>query len=281
MANTATKSRAQSLINYWPKVALLAIVSVLAFGCGLRSHPVKGGRKEITIRVAAASDLKFALDELILAFAKDNPGVVVEPSYGSSGNFYSQLSNQAPFDLFLSADRDYPRKLIDAGLADATSEFIYGVGRIVVWTTKARNLDVQTLGIAALQAPGVQKIAIANPAHAPYGRAAEAALKSLGVYDSVNDRLVLGENISQTAQFVESGAADIGVIALSLALAPKMESAGQYWVVPEDAYPKMEQVGVILTRTTERSSTEALRAFIISTPGREILKRYGFQVPEE
>src|SRR5262249_16120402 len=149
------------------------------------------------------------------AFHAANPKLKVTPTYGSSGNFYSQLTHEAPFDVYLSADIEYPRKLIAANLADG--EFLYGVGRIVVWVPKASPLDVEKLGIEALADPSVRKISSANPAHAPYGRAAEAAMKKLGVYEAVQERLVLGENIAQTAQFVESGAADVGVIALSLA----------------------------------------------------------------
>src|SRR4029077_6100604 len=134
---------------------------------------------------------------------------------------------QAPFDIFFSADIDYPRKLIDAGLADADSEFLYAEGRSVGWVPNSSPLDLETLGIRAVADPSVRKVAIANPQHAPYGRAAEAALKTLGAYDAVKDRLVFGENIAQAAQFVESGAADVGLIALSLALSPAMKDKGR------------------------------------------------------
>ncbi len=140
--------------------------------------------------------------------------------FGSSGNFYAEIGNQAPFDVFLSADSEYPRRLIEAKLAIADSIFVYGVGHIVLWVPNASPLDLPRLQMRALEAASVKRVAIANPQHAPYGRAAQAAIKSAGVYDRIASKLVLGENIAQTFQFAQSGAADIGIVALSLALAP-------------------------------------------------------------
>src|SRR5262249_11432227 len=182
---------------------------------------------------------KFAFDEVASEFRKQNPGIKVTVTYGASGNFFAQLSNKAPFDLYLSADIDYPRKLIDAGLAVKESEFVYAVVHLVVWVPNGASLDLEKLGLRAVADPAVKKLAVANPKHAPYGRAAEAALKKAGVYGDVKDRLVLGENIAQTAQFVESGSADAGLIALSLALAPTMRDKGRYWAVPPDTYPPL------------------------------------------
>jgi molybdate transport system substrate-binding protein len=236
---------------------------------------------EREVQVAAAADLKFAFDDLTSEFQRKKPGVKVTATYGSSGNFYAQLSNKAPFDLFLSADIDYARKLIDSGLASKESLFIYAVGRIVIWVPNGSKLDLDKLGIKAVAEPSVKKLAIANPKHAPYGRAAEAALKKSGVYDAVKDRLVLGENIAQTAQFVESGSADVGIIALSLAMAPTMRDKGQYWMIPLDTYPPLEQAGVVLTWAKDTDATRALRDFMTGKEGRVILKRYGFMVAGE
>ena len=233
------------------------------------------------VSVAAASDLKYALDELIVEFEKAHPNIDVEPTYGSSGNFFAQLSNKAPFDIFLAADIDYPRKLIEQGQADKESEFLYAIGHLVVWVRNESPLDVTGQGVQALVDPSVRKIAIANPKHAPYGRAAEAALKHLGIYEQLQDRLVLGENIAQTAQFVESGAADVGIIALSLAMAPAMKERGRYWNVPLDAYPRLEQGGAILNWAKDREATNTLRSFVTSEQGRTTLRRYGFQLPGE
>jgi molybdate transport system substrate-binding protein len=247
-------------------------------GCGGQKAPSSPERE---VRVAAAADLKFAFDDLASEFQGKNPALKVTATYGSSGNFYAQLSNKAPFDLFLSADIDYPRKLIDGGLALKESLFVYAVGRIVVWVPNGSRLDVNKLGMSAVADPSVKKLAIANPKHAPYGRAAEAALKKTGVYDAVKDRLVLGENIAQTAQFVESGSADVGIIALSLALAPNLRNKGLYWPVPLDTYPQMEQAGVITTWAKNTEAARALRDFMARKEGQVILKRYGFMLPGE
>jgi molybdate transport system substrate-binding protein len=232
------------------------------------------------LRVAAASDLKFALDQLATEFHAEQPAIRVQITYGSSGNVYAQLQNQAPFDLYLSADIDYPRKLAAAGHALDTNVFRYAVGRIVVWAANKSPLDVEQLGIQSLLAPSVERIAIANPRHAPYGAAAVAALTSLGVYEQVQPKLVYGENIAQTAQFVQSGAADIGILALALAIAPPMRDAGRYWEIPLDAYPAMEQGGLILKWTKDAAAARAFRDFVLGDRGRAVLSRYGFFLPE-
>jgi molybdate transport system substrate-binding protein len=220
------------------------------------------------------------MDDLVVAFAKARPDIAVSVSYGSSGNFLSQVSNGAPFDLFFSADIEYPRRLAEAGLAPTGSEFLYAVGRIVVWVPSASRVQVSQ-GVKALTAPAVRRIAIANPRHAPYGRAAEAALRAAGVYEAVKDKLVLGENVAQTAQFVQSGAADAGIIALSLAIAPALVNEGRYFEVPLDAYPRMEQGGIILGRARDLEAARAFRDFVLGTHGRATLKRYGFFLPGE
>jgi molybdate transport system substrate-binding protein len=230
--------------------------------------------------VAAAADLKFAFDDIAAAFRRAHPDIQVRPTYGSSGNFFAQLQNRAPFDLFLSADVDYPRRLIERGDAAPDSLFVYAVGHIVLWVPRSSSLAVEQLGTATLSDPAVRKIAIANPRFAPYGRAAEAALKKLGLYDRVQDRLVLGDNVAQAAQFVQTGAADIGIIGLSQALAPTLRDAGRYWEIPTEAYPRMEQGGVILSWAKDRAGAETLRAFVTGTEGRGLLRRYGFALPE-
>jgi molybdate transport system substrate-binding protein len=240
------------------------------------SRPAPPSQK---LTVAAAADLQFALAEIAHAFHAAHPDVEVSPVYGSSGNFYAQVRGGAPFDLFLSADVDYPRKLAAEGLALPDSLFLYGVGRIALWIPAASPLDLAALGIRALEQPIVHHVAIANPQHAPYGRAAEAALRSLGVYAGVAPKLVLGENIAQTLQFVQSGAAEAGIVALSLALAPSVQGQGRYWEIPLDAYPRIEQGGIILTRAPGPAAS-AFRAFLLGAEGRRILKQYGFYLPE-
>ena len=209
--------------------------------------------EEITI--AAASDLNFAFKEIVVEYEKTT-GNHVKLTLGSSGNFFAQIQNGAPFDLYFSADITYPRKLEEAGLTVPGSFYQYAVGRIVLWTGNESRIDV-TQGFEALRDPTVKKIAIANPKHAPYGRAAVAAMEHAHVYDHVKDKLVLGENISQAAQFVESGAADVGIIALSLALAPPMQAAGHYWEIPADAYPPIEQGAVMIMGGKNQKSAKA------------------------
>jgi molybdate transport system substrate-binding protein len=229
------------------------------------------------LRVAAAADLKFALDELVVKFQTAHKGERVEVSYGSSGNFFAQLSNRAPFDLFFSADVDYPKKLEAAGLGIEGSLFTYAVGRIVVWVPRSSPLEIEATGLKALVQ--ARRIAIANPIHAPYGRAAEAALRFYGVYDDVKDRLALGENVAQAAQFVQTSAADAGIIALSLALAPAMQSEGRYWEVPREAYPRLEQGGIILQWAHDAQAARSFRDFVLGPGGRSTLERYGFSLP--
>jgi molybdate transport system substrate-binding protein len=241
--------------------------------------PAKPPAGKQEVRVAAAADLQFALADVVQAFRDRHPGTDVRVTYGASGTFFAQLSNRAPFDLYLSADIEYPRKLVEQGLADRDSAFLYAVGHLVVWVPRSSGIDVEKLGVKALLDPAVKKVAIANPRTAPYGRGAEAALRSLGVYEGVKDKLVLGENIAQAAQFVRTGSADAGVLALSLALAPPMRDQGRYWEVPLDAYPRLEQGGVILSWAQDRQAAAAFRSFLLGDEGRAILKRYGFVLP--
>jgi molybdate transport system substrate-binding protein len=229
------------------------------------------------ITIAAASDLKFVFTEIVAEYEKTT-GNHVRLTLGSSGNFFAQIQNGAPFDLFFSADIGYAKKLEEAGLAIPESLYPYAVGRIVLWAGNGSHLDLSK-GLEILRETMIKKIAIANPKHAPYGRAAVAAMEHAQVYNRVKDKLVLGENISQAAQFVESGAADVGIIALSLALAPPMQAAGHYWEIPADAYLPIEQGAVMLMGGKNRESAKAFLSFIQGAEGQTVMKRYGFAVP--
>jgi molybdate transport system substrate-binding protein len=231
------------------------------------------------VRVAAASDLRFAMDELIAAWASAHAGIPVEATYGSSGNFLSQIKEGAPFDVFFSADAEYPRELEKAGLAETGTTRLYGIGQIVVWVPTASALDVGRRGLEALTDPSVRTIAIANPEHAPYGRAAVAAMKTAGVYETVQPKLVLGENVSQAAQFVESGNADVGVLALSLAVASPLAEKGRYAVVPIESYPRLEQGAIVLGSAVDPEAARAFLDFVLGSDGRAVLDRYGFLLP--
>lgn len=234
--------------------------------------------KKTSITIAAASDLKFALEEIVREFKTTHPGIQVETTFGSSGNFYQQLSNKAPFDLFLSADLQFPKMLIDHDFAAKDSEFSYAVGHLVLWVRNESSLDLNK-GIAVLKDSNVKKIAIANPKVAPYGRAAEAALKQFEIYDDVKDRLVIGENIAQATQFVESGAADIGIIARSLALSPTLKEKGRLFDLPAESHPKLEQGGIIMNWAKNPDACRQFRDFMISDQSKAILVRFGFESP--
>ncbi len=239
--------------------------------------------KAADVLVAAAADLNFAIKEIALDYEKKT-GNSIKLSLGSSGNFYSQIANGAPFELFFSADIDYPRKLDEANLTVAGTLFMYALGRIVIWVPNGSPIGVEELKIKALLHSSTQKLAIANPEHAPYGRAAVAALKHFGIYEQVKHKFVLGENISQTAQFVQSGSADIGIIALSLAVAPTVKQTGRFWEIPPDAYPRIEQGAVILKAAQTKRNLDAVRSFyswVKAPAGQAILRRYGFVLPNQ
>jgi molybdate transport system substrate-binding protein len=202
----------------------------------------------------------------------------VRVSTGSSGNFLSQIENGAPFDVFFSADIEYPNKLEAEGLAVPGSTYLYAVGKIVLWVRNDSRLDISK-GLAVLRDPSIHKVAIANPLHAPYGRAAEEALRKSGVYDAVKDRFVLGENISQAAEFVESGNADTGILALSLVLSPGLKEKGRFWRIPDNLFAPIQQ-GAVLVRASQ--NPQGARAFldsIKSAATAALLERYGFVLP--
>jgi len=232
------------------------------------------------IIVAAAADMSAALPELAAAYTKKN-GQAIKLSFGASGNLTNQIRNGAPFDIFFSADEQYPQQLIAEGLASKDTLYRYAVGRLVLWVPADSPLDLSKLGSNALLDPSVKKISIANPATAPYGRAAEAVLKHFGIYDQVASRLVLGENVSQAAQFVESGNAQAGLIALSHALAPAMKDKGRYWPVPLDAYPTLNQAAVVLSRSRQQDAARKFLEFMRTSEATSLLSNYGFSLPAE
>ena len=227
---------------------------------------VRPGRRHV--RVAAAADLRFALNEVVRRFDAAHD-VEVLASYGSSGTFHAQLLNQAPFDMFLSADVEYPRQLSARGLTLPGSEFTYGVGRLVLWVRAASAVDVAGRGLATVADPSVTHVAIANPE------------RNAGVYDAARAKLVYGENVEQALQYAQSGAADAAIVALSLALAPPVRSLGRYVDVPLAAYPRIVQGGVILRWAADVEAARALRTFLVGADGRAVLEQYGFFMPEE
>jgi molybdate transport system substrate-binding protein len=232
------------------------------------------------IAVAAAADMSAALPDVAAAYTKKT-GQAVKLSIGASGNLTNQIRNGAPFDVFFSADEQYPQQLIAEGLALRATLYRYAVGRLVLWVPNDCPLDLSKLGIKALLDPSVKKISIANPATAPYGRAAAATLRHFGIYDDVASRLVIGENISQAAQFVESGNAQAGLIALSHALAPAMKDKGHYWTVPLGAYPSLDQAAVVLSKSKEHNAARQFLDFLRTPEATSLLTRYGFTLPDK
>jgi molybdate transport system substrate-binding protein len=232
------------------------------------------------IGVAAAADLSAALPEIASAFEKKT-GIVVKLSFGASGALTQQIQNGAPFDVFFSADMDYPRQLIAAGNADGATLHRYAVGQLVLWVPADSTIDLDRDGMNVLLDPSVKKISIANPQHAPYGRAAVAALKHYGLYEKVTDRLVLGENIAQAAQFVESGNAQVGFVALAHAAAPALQGKGKYWKIPSDAYPPLDQGVVIISHSPHTQDAAAFLDYMKSAEATAVLRHYGFAVPDD
>jgi molybdate transport system substrate-binding protein len=254
----------------------LAVAASLVGIPAARAEEAPASRRTVT--VAAAANLKAAAEELKKGFEAEQPGFEVALTLGASGAFFAQLRQGAPFDLFLSADREYPQKAVAAGLARAEDERIYAFGKLVAWLPPGSTLDLEKRGLAALADPAVKRIAIANPAVAPFGRAAEAALRAAGVLDAVKAKLVLGNSAAQAGQFATTGAADVAFLPRSLTLGPEL-SAGRVVPVSEALYPRIEQSGLVLAAAREPALARAFLAFVTGEKGRAILARYGYGLP--
>ena len=250
------------------QVQLLCVVCMLFFATSVRAEQFS---------IAAAADLKFAMDEIVAGFKKENPGTILTVTYGSSGKFHTQIQQGAPFDLFFSADISFPRELARAGLASSEVK-PYAVGRIVLWSAR---MDAAKITLTSLTDPKTTRIAIANPKHAPYGKRAEEALKSSGLWERLQSKFVYGENIAQAAQYVQSGNAQVGIIALSLALSPELARSGGYYLIPDKLHNPLEQ-GFIITKTgAGKQTVRRFADFMGSKKVREIMTRYGFVLPGE
>jgi molybdate transport system substrate-binding protein len=230
------------------------------------------------LTVAAASDLQSVLPAIASGFEKDT-GQHVGFTFGSSGNFFTQIQNGAPFDVFLSADVDYPRRLEQSGHAERGTLYEYATGRLVLWTRNDSGIDVRS-GLRVVADDRVRRVALANPEHAPYGRAAAAALRHERLYEQVQQKLVLGENISQAAQFAQSGSADVGVLALSLALSPALKGSGNYVEIPESWYPPIEQAAVVLASSRQKPLARRFIEYLKKPDSLRRLQSYGFASPD-
>jgi molybdate transport system substrate-binding protein len=250
---------------------LLALLGACAGGSSAVEEPA-------VVRVAAASDLRFSLDEIEALLAEARPGVELAVTYGSSGILAQQIGNGAPYDLFLSADERFPRSLVEQDLAGEADVFAYATGRLVVWARHDSPVD-PAAGLAALADPAAQRVAIANPDHAPYGSAAVAAMEGAGVLATVEGRLVRGESVSQAADFLASGNAQIGVIARSLAVAAPLRDLGGHVDVPADLHPPLAQSGVVLIGARDPDAARAVAEVLTGESGQAALARAGFDPP--
>ncbi|MDO8263260.1 MAG: molybdate ABC transporter substrate-binding protein [Gallionella sp.] len=252
------------------RFAARILIFVCLFVAGQTAH---AGEK---ITIAAAADLKFALDEIVVLFSRAHPADQVETIYGSSGKFQTQIRQGAPFDLYFSADIAYPRALKAEGFAAEVQP--YAVGRIVLWSP---SRDAGRMTLADLADPAIRKIAIANPKHAPYGKRAEEALKASGVWEKVEAKLVYGENVAQAAQFVQTGNAQIGIIALSLALSPELAKQGGYALIPDKLHQPLEQGFIVTRRAANNPLAQAFARFMAGQEARAVMTRFGFGLPGE
>lgn len=228
------------------------------------------------IRIAAASDLRFALDDILVLYRQANPEVDIEVVYGSSGKMSTQIINGAPYDIFFSADIAFAHRLKQHGLT-ATEPAVYAIGRIVLWSN---TVDASRLSLDELDSERIRRIAIAQPAHAPYGSRAQEAMQSAGVWEAVQDKLVFGENIAHTAQMTQSGAAEVGIIALSLAKFPDLSRYG-YTLIDDALHNPLTQGYVVTTRGGDKPGAMAFAAFMATDEAHEIMRRYGFLMPGE
>jgi len=253
------------------RFASMVFISVCLLVAGQTAHA------EEKLTIAAAADLKFALDEVVVLFKSTHPAAQIETIYGSSGKFSTQIRQGAPYDLYFSADIAYPRALIADGLG-ASGVQTYGAGRIVLWSS---SRDASQMTLADLADPAIHKIAIANPEHAPYGKRAEEALKAAGVWEKTQPKLVYGENIAQTAQYVQSGNAQVGIIALSLALGPELSRQGSYALIPDKLHQPLEQGFIVTRRGADNQLAQEFARFMTGKEARAIMTRYGFVLPDQ
>jgi molybdate transport system substrate-binding protein len=254
----------------FPLPHLLVVSILLASGGSIRAAE--------SLSVAAAANFVYAIDELIAEFKRSAPGVAVTSTTGASGSLFAQVKNGAPFDVFLSADTEYPGQLVTAGLGDPTTLRIFATGRLVLWTTRP-DLDVSHPA-AAVRSPLVRKLAVAQPRFAPYGRAARAALEKLEVWTEAQPKIVMGENITQTAQFVETGNADAGFVALSLVLSPRLANKGRWTKVPPALYAgvSLDHAAVLTNRGTRNPAARVFLSFLTSDAAKQILRNFGYGV---
>lgn len=245
----------------------------LLFACALLlAIPAHAGK----ITVAAAADLKFAMSEIVATFLQAHPAEQIDVIYGSSGKFQTQIQQGAPYDLYFSADIAYAHELARRGFAAGEAR-PYAYGRIVLWSA---THPAEKMTLASLAAPGITRIAIANPKHAPYGKRAEEALRAAGLWATLEPKLVYGENIAHAAQFVQTGNAQVGIIALALALNPELASQGGHALIPEALHAPLEQGYIITKRAADNPLARQFADYMRSAAALAVMRRYGFVLPD-
>jgi len=256
--------------------ALIGLVVSLGLAWGF---PLLGQPKANPLSIAAAGDLRGTLEDLKRAFELRNPGTQINLTFGASGSLTAQIQQGAPFDLFLSADASFPDQLVRAGLVDQSGSFPYARGFLTLWVRRDLGLNPVKMGLRVLFDTRIKRIALANPTLAPYGRVAAAILAQAGLQEVLKPKFVFGDNIAQTAQFLQTGAAEAGLISQSQAQHPALESTGLIWKLPEDMAPPLHQRGVVLARSTAHKLACAFRDFLVGSEGQLILSRHGFGQP--
>lgn len=227
-----------------------------------------------TVKVAAAADMKYLMPELVTNYKRLHPKANIEVNYGSSGMFFQQISNGASFDLYFSADNSYPQMLKEQGFVDG-NVITYAFGTLVLYSS---TIDISK-GIQVLKEETIKKIAIANPKHAPYGKRAEECLHYYGLYETVQNKLVFGDNIVQTAQFALTGNADVALIALAIAMSPELQSKGEYVLLDTKSYKPVEQACVLLKSWQSNPEAAKFMKYILSAESKPLFEKYGFIVP--
>lgn len=252
--------------------SLIQFISLAVLTLGLFSPALA---QKLTI--AAAADLKFAMAEVVDQFRATRPGANIEVIYGSSGKFFTQIKNGAPFDMFFSADIQFPKNLENEGFTAGPTR-PYAIGRIVLWSLRP---ELGRMALKDLPRAPIRRFAIANPQHAPYGLRAKEAMEHQGVWAAMEKKLVMGENIAHTAQFVDTGAADAGIVALALVLSPTMQGKGTWTLIPAEWHEPLEQGYVITRRAANNRLAAEFADYMASEPARAIMRRYGFVLPGE
>ncbi|QDS96225.1 Molybdate-binding periplasmic protein precursor [Roseimaritima multifibrata] len=261
--------------------AILPLVFSL-LGCGSNSAPIahRASPETSTLTIAAASNLRFALEELNARFCEANPDCRLQMHYGSSGHLFAQLIQQAPFDLFLSADTRYPQQLVQRGAAAPADYFEYAEGTLIAWVPSTSELSLQTAGLTALKSPKVVRLGIANPRLAPYGTAAQQSLQNAGLWEDLMPRIVYGENITQVAHFIETGTVDAAILAGSLTRSGRRNHRGQEWAIPTDQYDPIRQAGVITKHSEQPLLAARFRDWLLSAEGQAVLQQQGYASPK-